>query len=398
MDRAPLIVRSRRDRRTALAALLVAIVIAGCGTSTPTPTPTATDGAAIVAPPTSGSTASASPASSPEPFVGTSPSAATSPSAPPSVAPKPAIKPTPRPTPRPTPKPAPKPKPKPVTYQAGHLAIGLTAVGGSFSSPILVTNAHDGSGRLFVVEQGGRIRIITKSGTKLATPFLDIHSLVSCCSERGLLGLAFHPSYKSNGKFYVDYTDTSGNTVVAEYHRSSTNVASTSARILLRVTQPYANHNGGMLAFGPDGDLYIALGDGGSAGDPQNHAQDKNSLLGKLLRINVNTRTGSLPYGVPSSNPFVGKAGSDLVWSYGLRNPWRFSFDRKTGDLWIGDVGQGQLRGDRPGDPFERRRPRRQLGLARRSKVAPATTRRPAVRRAASAGRSPSTTTAWAAP
>jgi glucose/arabinose dehydrogenase len=341
MDRAALTTGRRHDRRKAIAGLVAAIAIAACGTApTPIPPPSATDvAAAVTSPGPATASASLDIRGGPSPNAGASSVA----SPPASVAP--AAKPTPKATPRPTPKPSPRPTPKPavkkpITYRAGHLSIGLTAVGGSFSSPILVTNARDGSGRLFVAEQGGRIRIITKSGAKLATPFLDIHSLVSCCGERGLLGLAFHPSYRSNGRFYVDYTDVNGNTVVAEYHRSSTNLASKTARILLRVAQPYPNHNGGMLAFGPDGYLYIALGDGGSAGDPGNRAQNIDSLLGKILRINVNTRTGSLAYGIPSSNPFVGRSGDDRIWSYGLRNPWRFSFDRRTGDLWIGDVGQ----------------------------------------------------------
>jgi glucose/arabinose dehydrogenase len=226
-------------------------------------------------------------------------------------------------------------------FDPAHVRVTLTRLVGGLHSPVGITNARDGSHRLFIVEQGGRIRIV-KVSTLLATPFLDIHTRVSCCGERGLLGLAFHPSYKSNGKFYVDYTDVNGNTVVAEYHRSSTSAdrASTSERVLLRVSQPYANHNGGQLAFGPDGYLYIALGDGGSSGDPGNRAQSLNTLLGKILRIDVNHRTGSLQYAIPSTNPFVGRTGADQIWSYGLRNPWRFSFDRKTGDLWIGDVGQ----------------------------------------------------------
>ncbi|HTC85868.1 MAG TPA: PQQ-dependent sugar dehydrogenase [Candidatus Acidoferrum sp.] len=225
------------------------------------------------------------------------------------------------------------------SYSVGHLSIALVPIAGSFSNPLFVANAHDGTNRLFVVEQGGRIRVIQK-GVLLATPFLDIHTKVSCCGERGLLGLAFSPKYKTNGKFYVDYTDVNGNTVIAEYHRSTTNRASTSARILLRITQPYANHNGGMIAFGPDGYLYIGMGDGGSGGDPGNRAQNRSNPLGKILRINVNTRTGKLAYGIPSGNPYVGRAGDDRVWAYGLRNPWRFSFDSSTGDLWIGDVGQ----------------------------------------------------------
>ncbi len=231
----------------------------------------------------------------------------------------------------------------PASYTPGHLRLTLTRAAGGFSRPLFVTNARDKTGRLFVVEQGGRIKVI-KAGAILALPFLDIHSLVSCCGERGLLGLAFHPSYATTGKLYINYTDVNGNTVVAEYRRNSTNPdrANSTGRVLLRVTQPYANHNGGMLAFGPDGYLYIGLGDGGSAGDPGNRAQSLGSLLGKILRIDVNHRTGTLQYGIPSTNPFVGRTGDDRIWSYGLRNPWRFSFDRTTGDLWIGDVGQNR--------------------------------------------------------
>jgi len=229
----------------------------------------------------------------------------------------------------------------PTSYTPGHLSLSLARVAGGFSQPLFVTNAHDKTNRLFVVEQGGRIKLI-KGGAVQALPFLDLHTIVSCCGERGLLGLAFHPAFATNYKFYVNYTDINGNTVVAEYRRNSLNPdrANGSGRVLLRVTQPYANHNGGMLAFGPDGYLYIGLGDGGSAGDPGNRAQNIGSLLGKILRIDVNHRTGTLQYGIPSTNPFVGRSGDDRIWSYGLRNPWRFSFDRTTGDLWIGDVGQ----------------------------------------------------------
>jgi glucose/arabinose dehydrogenase len=231
----------------------------------------------------------------------------------------------------------------PSSYSPGHLSLQLVRAAGGFNRPLFVTNAGDGSSRLFVVEQGGRIKIV-KSGVVLASPFLDIHTLVSCCGEQGLLGLAFHPAYRTNGLFYVNYTDLNGDTVVAEYHRSATNInqASTAARVLLRVAQPYDNHNGGMLAFSPGGNLYIGLGDGGSGGDPGNRAQNLGSLLGKILRIDVNHRTGTLPYAIPDTNPFVGRAGDDRIWAYGLRNPWRFSFDRSTGDLWIGDVGQNR--------------------------------------------------------
>ncbi len=220
--------------------------------------------------------------------------------------------------------------------------LGLTRVATGLSRPLLVTNAGDGSGRLFVVEQTGKIMIV-KAGKVLAAPFLDLSASVSGGNEQGLLGLAFHPSYKSNGKLYVSYTDRNGTSIIREYRVSASNpdrVNGASGRTLLRLRQPYANHNGGNIAFGPDGDLYIGFGDGGSAGDPGNRAQNLGTLLGKLLRIDVNRRTGTLPYGIPSTNPFVGRSGLDQIWAYGLRNPWRWSFDRATGDLWIGDVGQ----------------------------------------------------------
>jgi len=217
----------------------------------------------------------------------------------------------------------------------------LSKVASGFTSPDYVTSPHDGSSRLFVVEQGGKIKII-QSGKVLGTPFLDISSLVAKGGERGLLGLAFHPNFKSNGLFYIDYTRSNGDTVIARYKRSSNgNIADrSSAYPMLTIPQPYANHNGGMLAFGPDGFLYIGMGDGGSSGDPQNRAQNLDSLLGKILRIDVNGGNSQHRYLIPSSNPYVGVAGRDEVWSYGLRNPWRFSFDHATGDMWIGDVGQ----------------------------------------------------------
>ena len=232
----------------------------------------------------------------------------------------------------------------PMSYSVGHLALSLRRLPGTaFASPVFITNAHDGTGRLFVVEQGGRIRIIDGT-TIISTPFLDIHTKISGGGERGLLGLAFHPSYASNGRFFVYYTDTSGYIVIAEYHRdpSNANRALTAGSILFRIGHPYTNHNGGMLAFGKDGYLYIGTGDGGSAGDPGNRAQRLNYALGKILRIDVDHTSGTLKYRNPSTNPFVGKSGDDRIWSYGLRNPWKFSFDRSTGDLWIGDVGQNR--------------------------------------------------------
>jgi glucose/arabinose dehydrogenase len=209
-------------------------------------------------------------------------------------------------------------------------------------SPVLAIGARDGTNRLFIVSQGGRIRIV-KNGSLLATPFLNLSSKVSKGGEQGLLGLAFHPSYETNRKFYVNFTNTAGDTVIREYRASTSNpdvVAAGSGRTILRIRQPYSNHNGGMLAFGHDGYLYIGMGDGGGSGDPGNRAQDVGSLLGKMLRINVNGSTSSRNYRIPSSNPYVGRSGRDEIWQRGLRNPWRYSFDRATGSLWIGDVGQ----------------------------------------------------------
>jgi len=222
-------------------------------------------------------------------------------------------------------------------------AVKLTSVATGLSSPVFVTSPADGTHRLFIVEKTGAIRILA-GGSVLATPFLSLGA-VSSGGEQGLLGLAFHPSYKTNRKLYVDYTNGAGNTVIREYRASATNpnrVQAGSGRTLLTIRQPFANHNGGMIAFGPDGYLYIGMGDGGSGGDPGNRAQSTSTLLGKILRIDVNGRTGSLPYRIPATNPYVGKAGLDQIWQRGVRNPWRFSFDRTTGNLWIGDVGQGR--------------------------------------------------------
>jgi len=233
------------------------------------------------------------------------------------------------------------PRPAPLTTPG--LALGLRSVATGLSQPDAIASPGDSSGRLFVVEQAGRIRVI-RNGTLLAAPFLDIRARASCCGERGLLGLAFHPSYRTNGRFYVYYTDTSGNIVIAEYRRSATNadLASTTERRILRIPHPdQANHDGGQLAFGPDGYLYIGTGDGGGAGDPYGNGQKRTVLLGKILRIAPNV-TGSTPaYRIPSTNPWASSTTIRReIWAYGLRNPWRFSVDRATGDLWIGDVGQ----------------------------------------------------------
>ena len=217
-------------------------------------------------------------------------------------------------------------------------AIELELLAGGLDRPLGLIDAGDGSGRLFIVEQVGSIRI-HDNGEVLSTPFLDLSSRVSCCNERGLLGLAFHPDYAQNDFFFVNYTDASGRTVVSRFSVSGDpNRADAGSEVeVLSFDQPFSNHNGGHLAFGPDGYLYIATGDGGSGGDPQNNGQQLDTLLGKILRVDVD----GLPLAIPPDNPFVGDTTArDEIWAYGLRNPWRFSFDRRTGDLFIADVGQ----------------------------------------------------------
>lgn len=227
-------------------------------------------------------------------------------------------------------------------YDPNAVRLDFQQVAGGLSQPLLVT--HAGDNRLFIVEKIGRIRIV-KDGALLPTPFLNLIAAVSTGGEQGLLGLAFHPNYATNGKFYVSYTNLAGTSVVAEYNRSPANPdrAEGPGRIVLWVGQPYPNHNGGHIAFGPDGYLYVGLGDGGNAGDPENRAQDLYSLHGKMLRIDVNGTEPGRNHRIPPDNPFVGRPGLVAIWSLGLRNPWRWSFDRLTGDLWIGDVGQNNL-------------------------------------------------------
>jgi glucose/arabinose dehydrogenase len=222
--------------------------------------------------------------------------------------------------------------PDPKNYRWTEVVSGL-------QSPDAIANAGDGSGRVFVIEQAGRIRIV-QDGKLVEAPFLNITNRVgSNSSERGLLGLAFHPRYKENGFFYVNYTDQNGNTVISRFHvTDDPNIADpASEKKLLGIKQPFPNHNGGQVTFGPDGYLYLGLGDGGSGGDPYGNGQSTNTLLGKILRIDVDNGD---PYAIPADNPFAGGGGEPEIWAYGLRNPWRFSFDSATGGLYIGDVGQ----------------------------------------------------------
>ena len=219
--------------------------------------------------------------------------------------------------------------------------IGLQSFANGFSAPVEITHPGNDS-RLFVVQQGGIIKVVNSNGTVNPSPFLTLTTAtISTGGERGLLGLAFHPNYAANGFFYLNYTNTSGDTVIARYSVSADpNIANTAGIILLTITQPFSNHNGGTLKFGPDGYLYIGMGDGGSGGDPGNRSQNINENLGKMLRIDVNSAS---PYGIPPTNPFVGIAGNDEIWAIGMRNPWKFSFNRLNGDLWIADVGQNAI-------------------------------------------------------
>ncbi len=215
-------------------------------------------------------------------------------------------------------------------------ALDSVRVASGLTRPLLVTAPPRDVSRQFIVEQGGAVRVL-KNDVLLPTPFINVSGSVSCCGERGLLGMAFAPDYETSGRFYLSFTNGSGNTEIRRYTVSGNpDVANPGGTLVLSVNQPYSNHNGGHIAFGRDGYLYFGLGDGGSGGDPEDYAENLNSLLGKMLRIDVNAPT----YTVPPSNPFVGRAGLDEIWSYGLRNPWRWSFDRATGDLYIADVGQ----------------------------------------------------------
>ncbi len=229
---------------------------------------------------------------------------------------------------------------RPPAQRSGSNALRLERVG-EFRSPVYLTSPP-GDPRLFVVEQQGRIQIV-KNGIKLSTPFLDISERVRAGGEQGLLSMAFHPDYRNNGQFFVNFTDRSGDTRVERFKVSSNpEVADeASAKLVIGIDQPYSNHNGGLVMFGPDGMLYIGMGDGGSGGDPHRNGQNKNALLGKMLRLNVNRVE---PYSIPEGNPFRGQSDArPEIWATGMRNPWRFAFDRATNQLYIADVGQNEI-------------------------------------------------------
>lgn len=271
--------------------------------------------------------------------AGTSPPPTGSPTATGTVGPGPSG-PTNRPTTAPTPTGSPSPP-----FVPASVSVKLEPVASVDGAPLAFAAPPDGSGRLFVGTKEGRIWVLDGTSVR-PDPLLDIRNLVSAGGEQGLLGIAVHPDFPSDPRVFVDYTDTGGNSVVSSFRTSGSNpdrLDPASEQWVIRVNQPYANHNGGAVAFGPDGMLYVSLGDGGSGGDPHGNAQRLDTLLGKVLRLDVNVPAGdSATYRIPLDNPFVGRGEArGEIWLLGLRNPWRMSFDRATGDLWIGDVGQG---------------------------------------------------------
>jgi glucose/arabinose dehydrogenase len=230
----------------------------------------------------------------------------------------------------------------PAPFVNGIPRVELLPVTLGLNDPVQVMSPDDGTDRILVAERLGLIWIV-QSGQRLAEPFLDIRHKVGSGREQGLLSLAFHPAASTNGSFFVNYTNLDGDTVIARYRigEDPNRAEQNSGLILLRIEQPFRNHNGGQIMFGPDGFLYVGMGDGGSAHDPYGYGQDLNSRLGKILRFDVSNPD---VLAIPSSNPFVGKQGAlDAIWAYGVRNPWRFAFDQETGDLYIGDVGQDHI-------------------------------------------------------
>jgi glucose/arabinose dehydrogenase len=268
------------------------------------------------------------------------------------TAPDPPAEPVPPPAPSaPEEPPAPEPSPEEPEAPPQEFSYELVRTYPSltFNLPVDFQVAPDGSSNVYVVEKGGRILTFpNRENVTASEVFLDITAKVdSQSSEKGLLGLAFHPTYEENGYFYVNYTDRT-NTIVARYQKTEGEAMTAdpeSEQVLLTFPQPYANHNGGQLAFGPDGYLYISVGDGGGSGDPQDNAQDLTKVYGKLLRIDVDSPSSGKPYGIPDDNPFVSGTSGELpeIYAFGLRNPWRFSFDNERDLLWVADVGQNQI-------------------------------------------------------
>jgi glucose/arabinose dehydrogenase len=301
-----------RSRAAAPLALVVAVALAGCGPDVATRT----------SPPASSASAGGS--------VG-SPAPTATPSGRPDVQSAPATSGAPA---------------AGSSFEPTHVAVTLERVADGLTAPLAIANAGDGTGRLFVVQQGGQI-VIVRDGRIVEPAFLDIADRITSGGERGLLGLAFHPDFPKDPRLFVDYTDKQGDTRVSSFTvdpATPDRVDPTTERRLLFVDQPFANHNGGALAFDATGDLLVSLGDGGSGGDPQGNGQNLGSLLGKILRIDVDRTTGDKAYAIPHDNPYAagGGARQPEIWLSGLRNPWRLSIDRGTGDLWIGDVGQNQ--------------------------------------------------------
>lgn len=290
-------------RRTRFIVAVLALAVAACGQGQGTSVPPPTPGASPV----------------PSPSLSASPPT----SAQPSVSP---VAPSARP------------------FDPERITLSLKPVAAELIAPLAVTNAGDASGRIFVLEQRGQVRVI-QDGRLAGDPFLNIGDRIRSGGERGLLGLAFHPSFPDDPRFFVNYTDLEGDTVVSSFSvpaPDADRALSDSERVLLRIDQPFSNHNGGAVAFGPDGYLYISTGDGGGGGDPEGNGQRLDTLLGKILRIDVDGNAVDGRYSIPADNPFAdGRDGEPEIWHTGLRNPWRMSFDRETGDLWIGDVGQG---------------------------------------------------------